>query len=290
MLTLRERLSDQLQTAFPFTVDKMPLQGPDNIRSPFYGMLRSDNSEFIGGTVKQGYTPHELEDVITLAEAAVGGFDDECEVNCWFNKGHRISIAPSKAFRRSIFGTQDGVFPRVNIVAGFGTSVLGDLNVFRDACSNMMEVKPEGVGVSANIRHTSGLRGKLDSLTQDFSHLVSNWDNLVDGIRAMDAQKVDLAAFMMEIFPTDADATKVAVRHQREAIEACVLRIQQERVVTGRLAMELGKATAWEAFNGVQGYVQHTAARRKNLSTQGRIDKAFESSVVAKAHALALAA
>ncbi len=49
-------------------MDKLPLKGPDNLKTPHYGLFRSDNGECLSYAPKSTYTPHTREDVIVLAE------------------------------------------------------------------------------------------------------------------------------------------------------------------------------------------------------------------------------
>ena len=56
-------VSDAVRAAFPFTVDKLPLGGPDGLRTPHYGLFRSDNAACVGVAVRKGYEPHTTDDV-----------------------------------------------------------------------------------------------------------------------------------------------------------------------------------------------------------------------------------
>ena len=40
---------DVIKSEFDFEVNKFPLSGPDNMKTPFYGLFRSDDMSAIGG-------------------------------------------------------------------------------------------------------------------------------------------------------------------------------------------------------------------------------------------------
>ena len=44
---------DSVKAAFPFSVDKYPLSGPDGMRTDLYGLFRSDNAEHVGKAVSK---------------------------------------------------------------------------------------------------------------------------------------------------------------------------------------------------------------------------------------------
>ena len=118
------RIADHLQRSFPFTVDKFRLTGPENMRTPHFGLFRSDNMGSVGCAVRQSYRPHTVDDVTALAMAAAEAFHGDCEVECHWREGHIVSIAPSIEYRQSIFGT-DTIWPRLLISARY------DGNAFR---------------------------------------------------------------------------------------------------------------------------------------------------------------
>ena len=63
----------------------------------------------------------------------------------------------------------------------------------------------------------------------------------------------------------------------------------RERQQTGRPTGSPGIVTAWEAFNGVQGYVQHDAKRHGRPSEFTRAIVALRDPAVVRAHDLAMA-
>ena len=78
-----EDMKGVVENAFNFNVIKMPLSAPDNIRTPYYGLFRDDNSECVGnGSVSSRYHPHTTDDVLSLVEAASEAFEGEVELKC----------------------------------------------------------------------------------------------------------------------------------------------------------------------------------------------------------------
>ena len=57
MTTLTQSASDRVHSAFPFTVDKLPLHGPDNMPTPHYGLFRSDNWQPRGMPFGKAFAP-----------------------------------------------------------------------------------------------------------------------------------------------------------------------------------------------------------------------------------------
>ena len=64
-------VADKVRSAFNFSIDKFPLQGPDGMRTPFYGLFKSDDGQAVGyGSVSDRYTPHTTDHALALVEAA----------------------------------------------------------------------------------------------------------------------------------------------------------------------------------------------------------------------------
>jgi hypothetical protein len=279
--------------AFPFDVAKFPLQGPDNMATPHYGMFRSDNGVCVGMACKKGYEPHTTDDIVTLAEAAFSAFDGGCKVNGYWREGHYLTIAPSDSYRRNVFG-KDSIWPRLVIRAGYdGKPFSASLGFYRDACKNLAILQTAGVSVSRTIRHCSKLRRVMPELVDTFRSLANSWGAVVSTAQEMDSRQVDLADFLRQVYPLPENATQRTADNYAERVTRIVRRILSERVALGRRGQaDYATATAWEAFNGVQGYTQHDVARRgrnSELDSFGRAVLAIEDGAVQRAMELALA-
>jgi hypothetical protein len=293
MSSVSNSVSDKIRSTFNFSVDKFPLSGPDGMSTPLYGLFRSDNSSLVGSkSVTARYHPHTTDDVCALADAAENAFDDDIDVRCHFRAGHYVDVKPNLAQRKAVYGTEDNIWPRVLIRAGYdGESFRASLGYFRDTCDNMAMMSMVN-GTSVCIRHTSGLRSKMDDLIATFNTLKNSWSNLTDVVDQMQSREVVLADFLNQLYPQPTVAEGRGVTIHRNRTESIVRRVMRERMSTGRPTL-VGdfKISAWEAYNAIQGYVQHDAVARKGFSGEfDRIIRAANDQTVRKAERLALAA
>jgi hypothetical protein len=257
-----------VKNSFNFSVDKFPLSGPDGMRTPWYALFRSDNFEPVGnGSVTSRYVPHQTDDVIALVEAAHEAFDGEIDLNCHFRDGHYVTVAPTKGERRAIFGTADNIFPRVIIRAGYdGKAFSATMGYYRDACRNLAMLRSVNEA-SVSIRHTSGLRDKMDDLLSTFQTLKQSWATLADVVVELQNREVRMVDFLDQVYCQPDANSKRGVTVHKNRTEAIFKRLARERFQTGRGQFDDSfTVSAWEAFNAVQGYVQHDATRKKNFA------------------------
>lgn len=267
-----------IQEAFPFSVDKFPLTGPEGMRTDVYGLFRSDNSQFVGRAVKKNYVQHTTDDVEALAEAATTLFGGDHDIQCHWRDGHIVSMRPPKEFRLSVFGTNDNIYPVLKINAGYdGQAFSATLGFFRDVCRNMSRMKFVE-GTSTRIRHDSNLRDKMDVLIQDFQALSGGWDNLTEYIRRMEQTPILIGEFLDQIYgqpKPDAPQREVTI-HKNRTVDI-LNRLIREQSQTGRPAILTGgKASAWMLSNAVQGYVQWDSTRK------GANDTPFDRIILAE--------
>jgi hypothetical protein len=271
-------VSASVRQAFNFSVDKFPLSGPDSMTTPWYGLFRSDTMEVVGsGSVTGRYVPHTTDDVCAIVDAAAEAFESEVDCKTHFRNGHFVSIAPTKEHRRSIFGSADNIWPRVMIDAGYnGDAFKASMGYWRDACDNMHIMRSVN-STTVRIRHTSGLRGKMNDLIQTFQMLKQSWTTLADLIQSLQNRDVSMVDFLDRVYGTPApDAGQKAVTIHRNRTEAIFQRLYRERMVTGRPTLtDNFRVSAWEAFNAVQGYVQHES--RTKAVYRGEFDRLLKS-------------
>lgn len=293
-------VSSTVREAFNFSVDKFPLYGPESMPTDQYGLFRSDTG-FIKGvkSVSKRYIPHETDDVCALVDAAGDAFDGEIECKTHWREGHYVSVAPTRAERRSIYKTADNIFPRIVIRAGYdGQAFTGTMGYYRDACSNLAMMRRVS-GTCVKIRHSSGLRAAMDELIETFGKLSEGWEHLVEVAHELESREVRMIEFLDEIYgrPTDqqldlaasGQAVRAVTSHKNRT-EAIWKRLNRERVRTGRPAMTNDTVSAWEAFNAVQGYVQHDAQAKTGFKGEfDRILRAANDQAVNKAEKLVLA-
>lgn len=292
MSTITADAVGKVRDAFDFTVDKFPLSGPDGMATPFYGLFQSNTGKVVGNAVTSRYICHQTDDVLAITEAAIQALDDEnIDVRCHFREGHYVEYAPSKEERASIFGTKDNIFPRFMLRAGYdGRAFSVSLGYYRDLCSNLHIPRSVGKAIIRTIRHTSGLRSRMDELINDFSELGKGWGAIQEVCSRMESRNVILTDFLKEVYGEPEDDSKRSVTIHKNRTESIVRRLLGEQARSGRQQMGSDfMVTAWEAFNAVQGYVQHEASRKAGFNNaMDRVILAAGDSAVYKAECLAL--
>jgi len=285
-------IAAKVKADFDFNVDKFPLSGPDGLTTPWYALFRSDTSEVVGnGSVTSRYVPHQTDDVLALVDAAGEAFEGKINCSTHFRDGHYVSIQPTDHERLKVYGEQDNVWPRILINAGYdGRAFQATMGYYRDLCRNLAELK-RVEGTTVSIRHTSGLRGHMDSLIATFNTLKESWAGLSDIIRQLQNEEVQMIDFLNEIYPQpETDTSKRGVTVHKDRTEAIFKRLQSERFRSNRPAMGSDYAvSAWEAFNAIQGYVQHDAQSKKGFKSDfDRILRASRDANVRKAESLVM--
>jgi hypothetical protein len=291
---MQNEIIGKVSSAFNFTVDKFPLSGPDGMRTPWYGLFRSDTNAVVGsGSVTSRYVPHQTDDVLALVESAANAFEGAADVSCYFNHGHYVSIQPTKDYRISVYGQTDNVWPRVIINSSYnGKAFQATIGYYRDACRNLARIRSVKE-TFVNIRHTSGLRPKMQELIDSFGTLRNGWENLSQVIARMESTPINLANFLREVYGEPTSETGRGATVHRNRTEKIMRRIISERANTGR--PPVGQdfiVSAWEAFNGIQGYTQWDASRKgaSGLSQFGRAVSAMNDLSVHKAEELVMEA
>lgn len=284
--TADRSISEQLRTAFPFTVDKYRLSGPDNMRTQWYGLFRSDTLQPIGGgSVSARYTPHTLDQVVEVVEAAREVFDGPVKLSCKFRDGHHVILRPTNTQSHPIFGNADHIMPSMILLGGYGgTAFQATLGVYRTCCTNLFKL--ESVRASAvSIRHTQGVGHKIDRLVDTFRRLKDSWEDITSIAQQMEAQPIALNEYLKMVFDEDEKSPR------QRAVEGEIFqRLLSERRATGRPALGSSRiVSVWEAFNAVQGYCQHGKTRKgENGGALDRALTALDDSTVSQAERVAL--
>ncbi|MEM9354601.1 MAG: DUF932 domain-containing protein [Pseudomonadota bacterium] len=295
MVTATEssELRQKIDAEFPFEIYKGRMTGPDNLATPHFGLFRDDRTEdaCVGNAVRANYVPHTRDDVAAMSEAvvdAMGGVD--YKIACHWNHGHNVTIGPTKEYRASVINDRDSIWPRFVLNAGYGGRAFSaSLGLYRDVCSNLQMVRSAGQSISASIRHTSGLRPRIADLIEQFQGLLAEWQGVVTTAQEMQSRTLAVDEYLAEVFPKIGSDNKRESDNARRRIRSVVMRVSRERQRLGLAMGDLGQATAWELYNGVQGYAQHEMPRRGNPSQYERALKSLDESIVAKAMELSLA-
>jgi hypothetical protein len=283
-------IAQVVRDAFNFSVDKFPLSGPDNLRTDWYGLFRSDTNAPVGsGSVSKIYVPHETDDILALTDAALEAFDGELTAKCHFREGHYVELTPTKDYRRNIFGTLDNIFPRVMIHAGYdGKAFKASVGYWRDLCKNM-HIMRQVSGTTVAIRHTSGLRSRMAELVVAFSQLKTSWNALGNTVARLSDETVDMTQFLTAIYgEPEKDTGRSATMHVNRT-KAIFRRLMRERTTLGKGSLSADfRVSAWDAFNAVQGYVQHDSIRKGGVGDFERMLLANDDTAVRTAESLVM--
>lgn len=275
----------RIRNYFP-DVSIQPLYSADMKETNHRGLFRMDNGECFGPAVGPNYVPHTTEDVCAIVEASEPVLGECGDVQLGFHTGHYVSIQPTKEHLIKVHQNDD-VFPRLIIRARYGQAFRASIGLFRVACSNL-SMFSQVAGTSVTLRHTSSLRSRMNDLIEDFNSLKDGVGNLETAIKEMADRKVRLADFLDAIYGTPSEgASQRAITAHRNRTESIVRRIQREQVALG-YDTNLNEVSAWLAYQGVQGYIQHDARRRGKPGDFDRAILAMADPKVAEAQHLAL--
>jgi len=324
-------IGDRINAAFPFDVEPRPLLTRNPSLAPvvvdgvlrsgimsktgLYGLFRTDNHEMVSrSSVTAAYHVHTKDDVIALVEAAGSTFNkDQFDILCDFHNGHRVVIQPGIEYRKSIFGTEDNVFPRIVIDAGYdGRSFKALMGYWRDLCRNMAMIGSVD-SCCVKIRHLKSLQPRMDELIGSMQNLWQGWGNLTASLQQMERNTVQLADFLRKVYgwqPGEEGPSRTSYNNRHDLV---VKTIRQEARLAGRPEVPVVpvvacnqerwhsagsggsvEVTGYQAFQGVQGYAQHHSHRQGMSGVEGtaldirRAVLAFGSKHVAKAERLAL--
>jgi len=288
--TIRDTFADKRVILRRLSLDL----GAEKVTTPHYGLFLPDMEwECIPNAVKKGYHPHTVDDVVALAKAATAAFDGDSQIRCHWRDGHYVEVSPSRDYRARIYGTEDNVFPRMYVRAGYdGMAFSASLGWYRDACSNLSMLQSTGHCTTRKLRHTESLTERIEELIVEFRAVANKWDDTVNTIREMENTQVNLADFIRTVYPQSEDAAPRGVTLHQKRVEAIFSRILNERSKTNRPALTDTNnvlVSGWEAYNGVQGYIQHQS-RRKNDNPWDRAILSFSNKDVRRAEEIVLAA
>lgn len=294
----KQAVLTKIDNVFNQGVQKYPLSGPDGMQTGYYGLF-DKNGNIVGTSSVTGkYHAHTDEQIKKLARAAVEAFDGTMDIDVRFDCGHHFILTPPRSMRRAIFGTNDNVWARAIVRAHYIIgSVMASIGLHRDACDNLMMLRTVEES-TVTINHNSFLDSKMDDLIKQFLKLKDSWQLVADTAEEMQANQVVMSEFLREVFPApvgteEKPLTSKIISNYETKLETIFQRVLDERERTGRPTITSGhnvRVSGWEAFNAVQGYMQHKS-RRKVDSDLGRIFKAMDGTsgkIVRRAEELAL--
>jgi hypothetical protein len=183
-----------------------------------------------------------------------------------------------------------------------GKGFKATMGYWRDLCLNMSMLETVE-STSVSIRHSSNLRGQMDELIHSFEGLKDGWENLTAVAERMQSRTVNRLDYVREVFadrmPTDEQLAQLAINPNAK-IRALKVWDNMLRAMQNRLDSESKRSnravgrqeiSAWEAFNMVQGYIQHDAQAKTGFKDQfSRILRAANDKHVKRAAQIAMAA
>ena len=107
-------------------------------------------------------------------------------------------------------------------------------------------------------------------------------------IEGMESRTVKVTDFLAMVFGTPDPDSQKALTINKNRNAAIMRRLVSERSTTGRQTIQNGEVSLWEAYNGVQGFIQHDATRKNSATDLARIVMASEDKFVAIAEKYAL--
>lgn len=267
-----------IREAFPFEIVKLPLQGPDGLKTPHYGLFRDDNGDCIPHAISSRNQPHTTENVVTLAKAMVKSFDlpeDKTKVTAtWTKYGHRVCVRPTEKYRRDIGGNKDSVWPQILIRANYNDALMASCGMYRDACRNLMMIR-KVESTTVRIAHRGDFQGEFDSLVEQFHYLAAQFDRVIDIAAELKRKKVETAKFLASLYPAPSDdaSSSRKTRHENK-MRKILERLETERRQFGGDPHDYAEANLWELVNAVTAYVQHDSSLHGNPN---KVDRAFRA-------------
>jgi hypothetical protein len=138
------------------------------------------------------------------------------------------------------------------------------MGYYRDVCKNM-HIMRSVESTTQTIRHTSGLRSKMDELVKTFSRLRGSWSELTETIEVMSNRQVNMVQFLNAIYgEPETESGRGATMHKNRT-EAIFKRLQGELTLLGKPMTNDFMVSGWDAFNAIQGHVQHTATLKGRI-------------------------
>jgi hypothetical protein len=125
----------------------------------------------------------------------------------------------------------------------------------------------------------SGLLPGIGKLTETFEKLGESWEKVSKYALAMEKKSVKLSSLLTEVFGEPEKETGRGATIHKNRTELIVNRVLLERSLSNREQINVneGEISLWEAYNAVQGYIQHDSCRHGNQTEMSRIVSSFSS-------------
>lgn len=297
-IELRSHVAKTVSDAFPFRVERFPLEGPDNLKTPHYGLFRTDQAECVGRAVTNRYHPHQTSDVAVLADAAATAMEltaDNIDIQTGWDAGQIVTIGPSKAARTAMFDDGgDRVWPRIVIRARYDArAFIARAGMYRDVCKNLMLVRKIS-NCTVSINHgTAQFDKRIEAAVERFKQLDTRFADVASHVQRMqtvDVPAIEYVGDVLQVTPQSPKSKHVA---------AIIHRLRRELGMSSGdpfgeidrnddVAVAGVTVSAWSAYNAVQGWAQHEKTRRNVARGDwtARAYRALDDPIVRRAEAL----
>ena len=291
--SVSDRVRDEIQQAFPFDVVKKqfltlddPQLGLSFSPSDRYGLYRSDTGSHIAGTaVSKSYTCHQTADIIRPAVAIAEMFEDDgLEVRCHWRAGHVVSLAPTKESWKVSITEKDVIQPRAFLSAGYnGLPFSLQVGLYRPMCTNLA-VFQSIESSSYKFKHTLKMHERLDDFNEELEQLREGWRATIVRCQQYENTRVWLRPILEETIGRKYDPVGMSDQEKDRYVktwDGIVKRIRQEAEISQREFREVvcphrelvtetdTQVSAWQAYQGIQGYYQHVASRQNRDDLKG---------------------
>ena len=287
------RVRDEIQSAFDFKVVKKrfltmddPQLGLSFSESDRYGLYRSDTNAHIPGTaVSNSYSCHQTADIVRPAVAIAELFEDDgLEVRCHWRAGHVGALAPTKEAWKVSITEKDVIQPRAILSAGYnGLPYTLQVGLLRPLCTNLAVFQSIDTACF-KFKHTLKLHERLDGFNQELEQLREGWRATILRCQQYENTRVWLRPVLEETigrkFDIDAMSNQEIDRYMK-TWNGIVNRIRREAEISQRDQQEVicphrelvtkrdTQVTAWQAYQGIQGWYQHDAGRQNRENLKG---------------------
>ena len=305
---------EQIKNAFPFEVIKRPMLNMEKVESMLdhlaymntpitrettelimdtakdknaYRLYRSDTGQAVGNPVSESYQVHTRDDIIALTTTAIESLGTDAQLKMHWNDGHFIAVAPNKDAQIKC-AVDNTLFKRIIVNGRYGglSTLTGVAGLYRHRCTNLMMIQSVQ-SARMSIRHTANLPNRVNDLLMQFNTLNQSWELSSHKIEKMHRNEVNLGSYIDQVWEIDRDEDKPSTRADNRA-RAIATRWnnEQENPRPTNHAPHI-TTNAWEAFNAVQGHIQHNGSQTThNLA---RAFKTLDAPRVKRAEVLALA-
>ena len=137
------------------------------------------------------------------------------------------------------------------------------------------------MGTRISIRHTKNMRKRMPELIDNFANLSQKWEEVCNVVALLNEKTIVLNSFLEHVFPVS-ENSQAGITRANNRKGDIVRRIRSEAYATGKntdLTDNQGNlrsdatVTAWQGFNGVQGFLQHEtlASKRQRGNDLGQV-------------------